>query len=76
MNGPKKTYWLLSRATVIAALVLIGPLALPLLLLSPAFSGRTKIWAAALVLAATVLMALFSAKLIDVLEHQLERMIQ
>ncbi len=63
----KKTPWYLTRATVIWGLMLIGPLALPILFMSPKFKLWTKIGVAASVVVLTYLSYVYTPILLNMI---------
>ena len=68
----KKTPWFLNRSAVIWGLLLVGPLALPLVIFSPKFTTRMKIAIIAVVAFLTYLSFLYTPKLVDTLMSRYE----
>ena len=58
----EKDKWYLKRTVVIIAILCIGPLALPLLWLSPAFTRLAKIIISIIVILLTILLCILSLK--------------
>ena len=75
MTDPeKKTPWYLTRGAVIWGLLLVGPLALPLLWMSAEFKKSTKIIITVVALALTYLSYLYTPVLLDNLTRRLQQM--
>ena len=68
----KKTSWFLSRPAVLWGLLLVGPLALPLLCLSPKFTLRMKIAIVTVTALLTYLSFLYTPKLVEALLSRYE----
>ena len=73
--GPK-AQWFLSVQSVVLGLLLLGPLALPLLWISPKFKPVTKIWVTLLTLALTWLTVQYSISTFEKLKQQLAELKQ
>ena len=68
--------WFLEKKAVWIGLIVVGPLALPLLWFSPKFSGGSKVWICVLTVALTVLTFKFSEAMLGVLEQRLSELKQ
>ena len=74
LTPEKKTPWYLGRSAAIWGLLLVGPLALPLLWLSPQFKTRTKIIFTVITALVTYLSFLYTPKLIDTLMSRYDQL--
>jgi hypothetical protein len=72
--APEKRRWYLSVPSVLTALVLLGPLAFPLLWKSPAFTKFWKIFLTAAFAAATVSMLWGTGKIVEYALGELRRL--
>ncbi len=69
----KKTPWYLTRAAAIWGLVIVGPLALPLVLICPSFKKSTKIIITVVLVVLTYASWVYMPILLDDLYKKLEQ---
>ena len=72
-SAPKKK-WYFKKGTLVFALLMVGPFALPLLWVNPRYSLFAKIFWSVLIIGITVGAGFFTAKLLETLMQQLSQM--
>ena len=70
----KKTFWLLTKKAAIIGLVIVGPLALPLVWFNPEFSVKAKVWISLAAVALTLILWPLTERSLKLLETQLAAM--
>jgi hypothetical protein len=73
-KSQKAVQWIDSYWTFLVALVVLGPLALPLLWRNPRLSRSVKIWGSGVILVLTALLCWFSVGYLQDLRRQLEEL--
>ncbi len=70
--GRSETKWYFSTSAVIIAILVLGPLALPLIWLNPRYKITTKLIATGLVIAVTIVLCYLVAHIYNNLMGQIE----
>jgi len=70
--GKSETKWYFSTSTVVIALLVLGPLALPLVWLNPRYKRTTKLVVTGLVIAVTIVLCYLVAYIYNSLREQIK----
>ncbi len=70
----RKEKWFFKTWTLVVSILVVGPLALPLLWANPSYSRSSKIFWTVLVIGLTIVLTVFTWKLLHYLIQQLSQM--